>query len=61
MVGIAKILVISKRLNVIVELLPAREAIGGVQTIASYETFKQGGNRLTLALQNGTWEKITLK
>ena len=61
MVGIAKILVISKRLNIIIEPLPAREAIGGVEAIASYETFKQGGNRLTLGLQNGTWETITLK
>ena len=52
---------ISKRLNVIIEPLPAREVIGGVETIASYETFKQGGNRLTLGLQNGTRKKITLK
>ena len=56
-VGIAKIQVIRKRLNVITEPLPGRETIEGVEAITSYETFKQGGNRLTLGLQNGTWEK----
>ena len=61
MVGIAKILVLSKRLDVIMEPLPIREAIDGVQAIASYETFKQGGNRLTIDLQNGMREKIVLK
>ena len=35
-VGIAKIPVLSKRLNVITELLPIREAIDGVEAIASY-------------------------
>ena len=60
-VGIAKIPVLSKRLNVITEPLPVREAIDGVEAIASYETFKQGGNRLTIGLQNGTREKIVLK
>ena len=39
-VGIAKILVLSKRLNVITEPLPIREAINGMEAIASYETFK---------------------
>ena len=61
MVGIAKVPVPSKRLNVIMEPLPIREAIDGVEAIASYETFKQGGNRLTVGLQNGTREKIVLK
>ena len=61
MVGIAKILVLSKRLNVIMEPLSVREAIDRVEAIASYETFKQGGNRLTIGLQNGTREKIVLK
>ena len=43
------------------ELLLAREAIEGVEAITSYETFKQGGNRVTIGLQNMTREKITLK
>ena len=60
-VGVAKIPVLSKRLNVMTEPLPAREAIEGVEAISSYETFKQGGNRVTIGLQNGTQEKITLK
>ena len=60
-VGIAKIPILSKRLNVMTEPLPVREAIEGVEVIASYETFKQGGNRVTIGLQNGTWEKIILK
>ena len=41
-VGIAKIPILSKRLNVMTELLPAREAIEGVKAITNYETFKQG-------------------
>ena len=61
MVGITKIPVLSKRLNVIMEPLLVKEAIDGVEAIASYETFKQGGNRLTTGLQNGTKEKIVLK
>ena len=60
-VGIAKIPVLSKRLNMITEPLLVKEAIAGVEAIASYETFKQGGNRLTIGLQNGTKEKIVLK
>ena len=60
-VGIAKLLVLSERLNVNTEPLPIREAINGMDTIASYETFKWGGNRLTKGLQNGTREKIVLK
>ena len=51
----------SKRLNVITEPLPLREAIKGVEAIPSYEIFKQGGSRLTIGLQNGTREKIVLK
>ena len=58
--GVAKIPILSKRLNVMTESLLAREAIEGVEAIASYETFKQGGNRVTVGLQNLTWE-ITLK
>ena len=61
MVGIAKIPILSKRLNVMTESLPAREAIKGVETGSSYETFKQGGNRVTIGLQNMTREKIILK
>ena len=49
-VGVAKILVLSKHLNVIAEPLPLREAIDGVEAITNYETFKQGGNRLTIGL-----------
>ena len=60
-VGITKILILSKRLNVMTELLLAREAIEGVKAITSYETFKQRGNRVTIGLQNMTREKITLK
>ena len=60
-VGIAKIPILSKRLNVMTEWLLAREAIEGVEVITSYETFKQGGNRVTIGLQNMTREKITLK
>ena len=60
-VGVAKIPVLSKRLNVMTESLPAREAIEGVEAVPSYETFKQGGNRVTVGLQNLTREKIILK
>ena len=60
-VDIAKITVLSKGFNVITKPLPIREAIDGVEAIASYETFKQGGNRVTIGLQNGTREKIILK
>ena len=60
-VGKAKILVLRNRLNVIMEPLPIREAIDGVEVIASYETFKQGGNRVIIGLQNGTQEKIILR
>ena len=59
--GIAKIPILRKRLNVMTEPLPVREVIEGVEAIASYETFKQGGNWVTIGLQNGTQEKITLK
>ena len=60
-VGAAKIPILTKHLNVIGESLPPKEAIGSVEAITSYETFKQGSNRLTIGLQNGTWEKIVLK
>ena len=60
-VGVAKIPILSRRLNGMTEPLPVREAIEGIEAIASYETFKQGGNRVTIGLQNGTQEKITLK
>ena len=60
-VGTAKIPILSKRLNVMTEPLPVREAIEHIEAIASYETFKQGGNRATIGLQNGTQEKIILK
>ena len=51
-VGVAKIPILSKRLNVMPELLLAQEIIEGVETVSSYETFKQGGNRVTIGLQN---------
>ena len=60
-VGIAKIPILSKRLNVMTGPLPVREAIEGIEAIASYETFKQGGNRVTIGLQNGTREIILKK
>ena len=60
-VGVAKIPVLSKRLNVMTESLPAQEVIEGVEAVPSYETFKQGGNRVTIGLQNLTREKIILK
>ena len=41
-VSVAKIPVLSKRLNVMTEPLPAREAIEGIEAISSYATFKQG-------------------
>ena len=43
------------------ESLPAREAIEDVEAVASYETFKQGGNRVTIGLKNITRERIILK
>ena len=32
-----------------------------MEAIESYETFKQGGNRVTIGLQNDTRQKITLR
>ena len=61
MVGVAKIPILSKRLNVMTESLPAREAIEGVEAVPSYETFKQGGNRVTIGLQNLTRERLSSK
>ena len=60
-IGITKIPVLTKRLNVMMEALPHREEIKGIEAIPSYETFKQGGNRVTIGLNNTTQEKITLK
>ena len=60
-IGIAKIPILTKRLNVMTEALPHREEIKGIETIPSYETFKQRGNRIILGLNNTTQEKITLK
>ena len=42
-IGITKIPVLTKRLNVMMEALPHREEIKGIEAIPSYETFKQGG------------------
>ena len=60
-VGSAKIPVLVKRLNVVTEPLPHRETIDGVEAIESYETFKQGANRVTIGLRNNTRQSITLK
>ena len=60
-IGIAKIPVLTKRLNMMTEALPHREEIKGIEAIPSYEMFKQGGNRVTIGLNNTTHEKITLK
>ena len=60
-IGITKIPILTKRLNVMTEALPHREEIKGIEAIPSYETFKQGGNRVTIGLNNTTQEKITLK
>ena len=60
-ISITKIPVLTKRLNVMMEALPHREEIKGIEAIPSYETFKQGGNRVTIGLNKTTREKITLK
>ena len=60
-IGITKIPILTKRLTVMMEALPHREEIKGVDAIPSYETFKQGGNRIAIGLNNTTQEKITLK
>ena len=60
-IGITKIPILTKRLNVMKEALPHREEIKGIEVIPSYEIFKQGGNRITIGLNNTTREKITLK
>ena len=60
-VGVANIPILSKRLNVMTKLLLAQEAIESVEAITNYETFKQGGNRVTIGLQNMIWKKIILK
>ena len=60
-IGIAKIPILTKRLNVMTEALPHREEIKGIEAIPSYQTFKQGGSRVIIGLNNTTREKITLK
>ena len=60
-IGIAKLPVLIKRLNMMIEALPHREEIEGIEAISSYKTFKQGGNRIIIGLNNTTQEKITLK
>ena len=47
--------------NVMTKALPHREEIKGIEAIPSYETFKQGGNKIIKGLNNTTQEKITLK
>ena len=59
-IGTAKLPVLTKRLNVMTEALPHQEQIKGIEGIPSYETFKQGGNRIIIGLNNTTQEKITL-
>ena len=41
-IGITKIPILTKRLNVIMEDLPHREEIKGIKVMPSYETFRQG-------------------
>ena len=53
-IGITKIPVLTKRLNVMMEALPHREEIKGIEAIPSYETFKQGENRIIIGLNNTT-------
>ena len=60
-IGITKIPILTKRLKVMTEALPHREEIKGIEAIPSYKTFKQGGNRIIIGLNNTTQEKITLK
>ena len=60
-IGIAKIPILTKRLNMMTEALPHREEIKGIEAIPSYEAFKQGGNRIIIGLNNTTREKITFK
>ena len=49
-IGITKIPILTKRLNMMMEALPHREEIKGIEVIPSYETFKQGGNRIIIGL-----------
>ena len=60
-ISITKIPVLTKRLNVMMEALPHREEKKGIEAIPSYETFKQGGSRVIIGLNNTTQEKINLK
>ena len=53
-IGITKIPILTKRLNVMTEALPHREEIKGIEAIPSYETFKQGGSRVIIGLNNTT-------
>ena len=53
-IGTTKIPVLTKRLNVMMEALPHREEIKGIEAIPNYEMFKQGGNRITIGLNNTT-------
>ena len=53
-IGIAKIPILTKRLNVMMEALPHGEEIKGIEAIPCYETFKQGGNRIIIGLNNTT-------
>ena len=53
-IGITKIPILTKRLNVMLETLPHRKEIKGIEAIPSYETFKQGGSRVIIRLNNTT-------
>ena len=53
-ISIAKIPILTKRLNVMMEALPHREEIKGIEAIPSYETFKKGGSRVIIGLNNTT-------
>ena len=53
-VGVARVPILTKWLNVITEALSHREEIKGIEAVPSYETFKQGGNRIAIELTNTT-------
>ena len=59
--GVAKNLVLTKQLNVTTQALPHSKEVKGIEAIPSYETFKQGGNRITIGLTNTTQEKSPQK
>ena len=53
-IGITKIPILTKRLNVMMVALPHREEIKGIEAIPSYNVFKQSGSRVIIGLNNTT-------